>query len=127
MRAQLHRCFAGARALAVLLPILFSQQLAIGQPAVHRIGYLGLRPLQESEPSIRQLRAGLLDLGYVEGKNYELVIRLADDKASRYPTLVRELTDSKVELIVAASIPAAVVIHKETPAMRIVIAQGPDI
>ena len=37
--------------------------------------------LPQSEPGIRQLRAGLLDFGYVEGKNYVLMIRLADDNA----------------------------------------------
>jgi len=129
VKSDLRRFLMGAPALAAVLPILsLSQQRpAIAQVAVHRLGFLGLRPLPQSEPAIDQLRAGLVDLGYAEGKNYVLVIRLADDSASRYPALVRELSDSNVELIVAASIPAAVAIHQQDPAMKIVIAQGPDI
>ena len=129
MMYELHRNIRGALALAAALLVLFlwQQAPAIGQSAVHRIGFLGLRPLSESDALIGRLRAGLQDLGYVEGKNYVLDIRLADDNASRYPALVRELTDANVKLIVAASIPAAVAIHQINPQMMIVIAQGPDI
>jgi putative ABC transport system substrate-binding protein len=114
-------------AAAPLVWFLWQQPPAIGQPAVQRIGFLGLRPLSDSEALIGRLRAGLGDLGHVEGKNYVLHIRLADDDASRYPALVRELTDANVKLIVAASVPAAVAIHRTNPQMIIVIAQGPDI
>jgi putative tryptophan/tyrosine transport system substrate-binding protein len=129
MKYELRRLTMAALALAAALPILLlsQQQPAIGQSAVHRIGFLGLRPLPESGPLIGRLRAGLQDLGYAEGKNYVLHVRVADDDASRYPALVRELTDANVKLIVAASIPAAVAIHQTNPLMMIVIAQGPDI
>jgi putative ABC transport system substrate-binding protein len=129
MTNELHRNIRGALALSAALLVLFlwQQKPAIGQSVVHRIGFLGLRPLSESEALIGRLRAGLQDLGYVEGKNYVLDIRLADDNASRYPALVRELTDANVKLIVAANIPAAVAIHQINPQMMIVIAQGPDI
>ncbi len=129
MKFELRSSFLCALALAGALPNLSpsQQQPANSQSAVHRIGFLGLRPMPESEPAIRQLRSGLQGLGYVEGKNYVLEIRLADDNASRYPALVRELTKANVKMIVAASIPAAVAIHKENPLMTIVIAQGPDI
>lgn len=129
MSSELRRPTMGTLALSALLTTLSlaQQQPAHGQSAVPRIGFLGLRPMPESEPAIVQLRAGLQDLGYLEGKNYALDIRLADDNASRYPALVRALTDANVTLIVAASIPAAVAIHRENPLMAIVIAQGPDI
>lgn len=113
--------------------VLFCGALAAQQrtprSALPRIGYIGLRPLSESVASteiITALRQGLGDLGYVEGKDYSLEIRTADNDPSRYPGLTRELTDLKVKLIVAASTPAAVAIHKTNPTMPIVV-RGPDI
>ena len=94
-----------------------------------RIGYIGLRPPSESAASmeiITALKQGLGDLGYVEGRNYLLEIRIANNDPSRYGELTNELTELKVELIVAASTPAAIAIHKANPTMPIVV-RGPDI
>ena len=96
---------------------------------VPRIGYIGLRPINEtaaSMASINALKDGLRDLGYVEGKDYVLEVRIANNDPSRYPELTAELTKLKVKLIVAASTPAAVAIHKANPTMPIVL-RGPDI
>jgi putative ABC transport system substrate-binding protein len=94
-----------------------------------RIGYVGLRPLTESAAALEPidgLKSGLRDLGYIEGKNYLLDVRIANNDAARYPALVAELTQLRVKLIVAASTPAAVAIHKANPTMPIVV-RGPDI
>ena len=96
---------------------------------VPRIGYIGLRPINEtaaSMASITALKDGLRDLGYVEGKDYVLEVRIANNDPSRYPELTAELTKLQVKLIVAASTPAAVAIHKANPTMPIVL-RGPDI
>jgi len=104
-----------------------SQQRASGEP--RRIGYIGLRPLAESaaarEP-IAALKDGLRELGYIDGTDYALEIRIANNDPSRYPALTRELTQLGVRLIVAASTPAAVAIHQTDPTMPIVV-RGPDI
>ena len=115
--------------VAAVLSIVFvsQQQVAIGKPAVHRIGFLGFRPLPEFELAVSRLRAGLQDLGHVEGKDYVLLVRLDDDNPHRNPAVIRELTGAKVKLIVAASVPAAVAIHQTNPLMPVVIAQGDDI
>ncbi|MEO6223797.1 MAG: ABC transporter substrate-binding protein [Vicinamibacterales bacterium] len=52
--------------------------------------------------------------------------RIADNDPTRYPELIRELTQLRVKLIVAPSTPAAVAIHKANPTMPIVV-RGPDI
>lgn len=94
---------------------------------VRRLGYLGLRPMREAQPTIGALKHGLRELGYTEARDYVLEVRLADDDPTRYPILIAELTSLDVELIVAASTPAAVAIHKADPAMPIVVGRGPDL
>ena len=91
-----------------------------------RIGFLSLRPLTAIGVPIAALNKGLRDLGYVEGSDYALDIRVVDNNPDRYPEMIRELTQLRVKLIVAASTPAAVAIHKEAPTMPIVV-RGPDI
>jgi putative tryptophan/tyrosine transport system substrate-binding protein len=108
---------------------LLSAEQDGGHAVVPRVGYIGLRPLTESAASmdsINALKEGLRDLGHVEGKDYALDIRIADNDPSRYPALTHELVQLKVKLIVAASTPAAVAIHKTNPAMPIVV-RGPDL
>jgi ABC-type uncharacterized transport system substrate-binding protein len=95
---------------------------------VPHIGYLGLRPLTESGSLevVTGLKEGLGALGHVEGRDYILDLRSADNDADRFPALISELTHLPVKLIFAPSTPAAVAIHKANPAMPIVV-RGPDI
>ena len=122
------------RLVAALVVVVFQfcvvsteQRSAVTE--VPRIGYIGLRPINEtaaSMASITALKDGLRDLGYAEGKDYVLEVRIANNDPSRYPALTAELTKLEVKLIVAASTPAAVAIHKANPTMPIVV-RGPDI
>jgi putative tryptophan/tyrosine transport system substrate-binding protein len=45
---------------------------------VARIGYLGLGPASATSSRVEALRAGLRDLGWVEGKNIVIEFRWAD-------------------------------------------------
>ena len=61
-----------------------------GTPEPRRIGYVTLRPLNESPAAmvpITALKDGLRDLGYVEGKDYVLDVRGADNDPTRYRSL----------------------------------------
>ncbi len=110
----------------VLVALLSAEQRG---PEVTRIGYIGLRPLTESAASmesITALKEGLRDLGHVESKDYVLDVRVANNDPARYPELTAELSKLQVKLIVAASTPAAVAIHKANPTMPLVV-RGPDI
>src|SRR6476659_4171596 len=73
------------------------------QPAkVARIGYLDLGPASARESRVEALRAGLRDLGWVEGKNILIEFRWADN-VSQLPALAAELVRMNVDVIFAPS------------------------
>jgi putative ABC transport system substrate-binding protein len=93
---------------------------------VWRIGFLGLTSASGLASRMEALRAGLRDLGYVEGKNLVIEYRWAEGKAERLPELAGELVRLKVDVIVthqAAGIRAA---KGATTTIPIVMASGND-
>jgi putative ABC transport system substrate-binding protein len=69
---------------------------------VWRIGFLGANSASGFGIAGRvdALRAGLRELGYVEGRNLVIEFRWADDKYERLPELAAELVRLKVDVIV---------------------------
>jgi putative ABC transport system substrate-binding protein len=65
---------------------------------VHRIGVLLLTP---AAGAIEELRQGLRELGYVEGRNLTLEVRSAEGRPERLADLAAELVHLPVDLIVA--------------------------
>ena len=61
------------------------------------------------------------DLGYVEGRNIAIEYRWAEGKYERFPALIAELFDSKVDLIVTAGTPASLDVKKATTAIPLVM------
>jgi putative ABC transport system substrate-binding protein len=61
------------------------------QPKIARLGYLGFGTPADSAPLVEALRAGLRDLGYVEGKN--LIIEF------RWPGTVEQMHEAAAELV----------------------------
>ena len=66
-------------------------------PKVARIGYLGLTSPTNHAARVEALRAGLRDLGYVEGKNILIEFRWAEGKYDRLPALAAELVHLNVD------------------------------
>lgn len=95
------------RLLAALGPAMIAsprRSFALQQPArIIRIGFLGVTSasLPASVIRVEALRAGLRDLGYVEGKNLTLEFRWAEGRHERLPELAAELVRLKVVVIVA--------------------------
>ena len=67
-----------------------------------RVGYLGPAPAASFAPRVEALRAGLRDLGYVEGRNLSLQFRWAE-RAHDMPGLAAELVRAGVDVIFAQS------------------------
>jgi putative ABC transport system substrate-binding protein len=71
-------------------------------------------------------RAGLHELGYVEGRNIRFEYRYADGFLDRLPTLAMELVHLKPSVIVSAPLPANLAVSKATTTIPIVMANGAD-
>src|SRR6266542_1563384 len=112
-------CLAlGALLLALSLPV------EAQQPAkIPRIGYVsGTGDASDQGPYVEALRQGLRGLGYVEGKNFVIEYRGAAGKPDRTPSLVTELVELKVDVLVvptAASIRAAKRATKTIPIIMV--------
>ena len=95
-------------------------------PGVHRIGFLGNSTPTLEANLIGPFRAGLRDLGYVEGRNLAIEWRWAEGHYDRFPKLVTELAAQNVELIVTAGTPAAQAVERTAPTMPLVMAAVGD-
>ena len=114
--------FALGGALAAPLAS-FAQQ----KPAkVARIGFLGAPSASGFASFVEALRAGLRDLGYVEGKNIIIEYRWAEGKYERLPGLAAELVGLKVDVIVAVGTPAIQAVQKATTTIPIVMVATAD-
>ena len=111
----------GAGALAVPLG-LFAQQ----PPKVARIGFLGSALASSFAKQVEALRAGLRDLGYVEGRNMLIEFRWAEGKYERLPELAAELVNLKIDVLVTHGIPGTRAAKLTTSKIPIVMAIAGD-
>ena len=97
------RAFIAGAFAAIAAPLAAQEK----PPREYRIGVLDAVAEPENAANMTQLRKGLKDLGYVEGKNLVIEYRSADARNNRYPALAAELARAKVDLIIANGTPAA--------------------
>ena len=93
---------------------------------VWRIGVLWPGPALPPNPRIEAFRQGLRDLGYVEGRNLELVYRYADGDYARLPALAAELVRQNVDVILGAGAPSVSAAQRATTTIPIVIGTAGD-
>ena len=84
------------------------------QAKIPRIGFLGVSTPTAWARRVDAFRAGLGDLGYVEGKNIVIEFRFAEGKYDRLPDLAAELVRLKVDVIVTHSAPGALAAKRAT-------------
>jgi putative ABC transport system substrate-binding protein len=112
-----------AGAVAVMAAPLAAQE----KPArEYRIGVLDTVAEPANAANMTQLRKGLKDLGYVEGKNLVIEYRSAEARNNRYPALAAELVHAKVDLIIANGTPAALAAKTAAGAVPVVTATALD-
>ncbi len=91
------------RAVLALVPGLVALRASTaraqrpGGPA--RIGWLSY--ISQPDVGLTNLREGLGELGYVEGKSYVLIPRFADGDFTRLPRLVDELMAERIDVLVS--------------------------
>src|SRR5574341_984084 len=98
------------------------------QPAkIPRIGYVsGTGDPSNPGPYVEALRQGLRDLGYVEGKNFAIEYRGAEGKVEPIPSLVAELVQLKVDVLVVPLISAIRAAKQATKSIPIIMVTQVD-
>ena len=91
-----------------------------------RIGYLQAPPLSVVAARTDAFRQGLHDLGYIEGKNVVIEWRSADGKIERVPTIIAELIQLNVDIIVSGGSVVTQSAKKATKTIPIIMAQEAD-
>ena len=76
---------------------------------------------------LTELREGLRDLGRIEGQNYSIELRSAEEQLGRLPQLAAELVGLKVDAIVALFTPCALAAKQATHEIPVVILSGDPI
>src|SRR5207245_11455101 len=80
------------------------------QAKVPRIGVFSL-DFPNDSVCVDEVRRGLNELGYVEGRTHILELRWAEDRADRLPSLAADRVRTKVDLIASAAGPAATILQ----------------
>jgi ABC-type uncharacterized transport system substrate-binding protein len=90
---------------------------------VPRIGIVGgSQDINDPKSNSSILRQGLRELGYMEGKNILVELRSAEGKTERFPSLVAELLQLNVDVLVSTSsvaVRAAKQASKRTPIVMV--------
>jgi putative ABC transport system substrate-binding protein len=91
-----------------------------------RIGFLGPNSAVSTASRMESLRAGLRELGYVEGKNLVIESRWADGNYDRLPDLAIELVGLKVDLILTSGTPGTRAARSATATIPIIMVTSGD-
>src|SRR6516164_1570249 len=96
------------------------------QTKIARIGILGLASAAAVAPYVNAVRAGLHDLGYIEGKNLSIEYRFGDDNYDRLPDLAAQLVHLNVDVLVTFAAPGTQAAKSATTTIPIVMAVTAD-
>jgi putative tryptophan/tyrosine transport system substrate-binding protein len=95
---------------------------------VPRIGWLvtGVPSSSSSALTLEAFRQGLRDFGYIEGKNIQIESRYAEGKLDHLPSLVAELVQLKVDVLISGTLVAIRAAKQATNTIPIVMVLSVD-
>lgn len=111
------------------LPLISAAPLAAfaqSERRVRRIGYLSLASAQISGPWLAAFRAGMLELRWVDGRDYVIDVRHADGVTQAAQGLVDELLKARPDLLMMPGDQIARMFSERTKTIPIVFAAGQD-
>jgi putative ABC transport system substrate-binding protein len=108
---------------AMLFALCFSAE-AQQPPKIPRIGFLA--NTGPDTPNILEFRRGLRELGYVEGKSILIEYRFTEGKNDRAPSLVSELLQLRVDVLVSLIVPGIQAAKESTKTIPIVMVTAED-
>jgi putative ABC transport system substrate-binding protein len=88
---------------------------------VRRIGFLSSESAAAWAPRVEAFRAGLRDLGYVEGRNIAIEFRWANGNYDQVPRLTAELVAQNVDVILAGAAVATRAAKEATKTIPVVM------
>ena len=114
--------------IAIVACLVFAPLAVDAQQAgkVYRIGFLSKRSISAMQGRLEAFRQGLHELGYVEGKNIKILFLSAVGRGERFPALVAELINQKVDVIVTLGGDPVRAAMKATKIIPIVVAVAGD-
>jgi putative tryptophan/tyrosine transport system substrate-binding protein len=123
------RDFLGTIAVAAAVtcsPVVQAQQPSnLRRGASKTVGFLGLAPAAAWSSELAALRAGLRDLGYIEGQNIRIEFRWAST-VDEMPALANELVQMNVDAILAPASTQVAPARQATKTIPIIFAQHAD-
>jgi len=108
-------------ALASVIILIASATTAAAQEKRAKIGYLSWWPTSVKS-LVDDFRDGMRQLGYVEGKSYEIEAHFTNGNRELTQQLARKFVDEPVDIILAQTTPAAHVVKEATRTIPIVMA-----
>lgn len=105
--------------------LLLAALPAPAQPAPYRISWMSPTRAVDGSPFFDELRNGLRDLGYVEGRNLVLEAHWGEDSPERIASLVAAVVASNPSIIVAQG-GITVAVHKATKTIPVVFGYSGD-
>jgi putative ABC transport system substrate-binding protein len=115
------RDFISALGGAAMLPLPLHAQVA---SRIRRIGILSALSATDSQTAllISSLQTGLVQNGWVEGQNIEILVRYANGNLDRLAALASELVRANVELIVTSGTPPVKAVRNASSEMPVIFA-----
>ena len=125
-KKAMKKAFVGLTLCTMLLALCSFAQAQ--QPAkIPRIGFVsGSGDPSNPGPNVDAFRQGLQDLGYLEGKNLLVEYRYAEGNNERLPSLVAELVQLTVDVVVVVALPAIRAAKQATKSIPIVMVTNFD-
>ncbi len=103
----------------LLVPLAADAQKA---RSMHRIGWLSPASAANGLPNLESLRAGLRELGYIEGQNITIEARWADGRIENLRQLAADLVRLRVDVLCTAGSQASGAAKQATSTIPIVFA-----
>ena len=122
-RRELIGGLCGAAALPLAWPLAARAQ---PQPVRPLIGFLSPLSAASAARNVAAFRAGLRDLGYLEGHNATLALRFGDGAPERMAPLAQELVALMPDVLMAGARSGALAAQAATPTIPIVIITNDD-